>query len=130
MALPVGVTMSTEDVRDLQLRALRLAGRGARLQGLHGGLAEHLALLRAEQIERALRAPHVLSADIGIAGGSLDGSVTEQPLDCTDVRSELEQMGGEAVTQRVHRDTFGERTASEGFAQDASHGAACDGAVG
>src|SRR5437763_87577 len=54
-----------------------------------------------ESVERALDSPLGQDGDVGVNRGRFEPQVPEQLLDEANVRAILEQMGGEAVPQRV-----------------------------
>ena len=83
--------------------------------GLHDELAELFALLRSQQIERALDAPQVLCCYLCVTGRGLDGGMTEQLLHGTNVFTQFEHMCGKTVAQRMRSDTFGEPRLSHGL---------------
>ncbi len=49
----------------------------------------------------------IQTTDMEIDGGRCRGSVTEKQLDMVETRSCLNQMGGKAVSQRMHAGRFG-----------------------
>ena len=86
----------TEDVGDLQCAGAP-PGSGARALAFHQQL---------EMLERAGHRPDRLCRDAGIERGRVELGMPEQDLDDADVDVLLEQMGGEAVAQRMGRDAL------------------------
>jgi hypothetical protein len=68
-----------------------------------------------QAIERALCRADRTGRDLGVARCRRQIIVTEQNLDDPDVGSVLQEMGREAVAQRVHRHSLGQ---SRAFAAD------------
>ncbi len=87
---PPGRAVQAEDVGDLQRG--RMPGSGAGAVTLHEQL---------EVLERARHGPDRLGGDAGVERGGVELGVAEQDLDDADVDVLLQQMGGEAVAQRV-----------------------------
>ena len=95
VSLNVGRAMAAEDIRHLQV----------------GGMARPSAgrhHLQAQAIERALRLRDRRRGNLRVARSGRQVAVSEQHLDDADVDTALEQMGGEAVSQRVHADLLGQ----------------------
>ena len=83
---PVGA----EDIRDLQ-----------------GGTRARAATVRARDwLQWTDHLAQDLGGDVGIERCGLELFVSEQHLDHADIHLLLEQVGGEAVAQRVHRDAL------------------------
>ncbi len=93
----VGRPGSTEDVGDLD--------RGAHCSAVGRDLC---LLEQAELVERARDRAHRAGRDLGVEGRVVELGVPKQDLDDTDVGAVLQQVGGEAVTQRVRPDTLGD----------------------
>ena len=95
-----------EDIRDLQLRTQhcrawlgrRLIFLVAPLPGFPGPLLDARQL-----VERALDGGDHAGGDVGIARRGVWLGVTQQRLDGSDMDLAFEQMGGEAVAQRMQR---------------------------
>src|SRR5215471_16323673 len=64
--------------------------------------------VEAEPLQRALDVADRVDGDAGVERGCLELRVAQQHLDHANVDALLEQMGGEAVPQRVRRDALGE----------------------
>ncbi len=62
----------------------------------------------AELVERARHGAHRPGRDLGVEGGVVQLGVPEQDLDDPDVGAVLQQVGGEAVAQRVRPDPLGD----------------------
>ena len=62
----------------------------------------------AQPLQRALDVADRVDGDAGVERGRLQLGVSEQHLDHANVDVLLEQMGGEAVAQRVRRDALGD----------------------
>src|SRR5918993_4123048 len=60
-----------------------------------------------ELVERAGYGAHRPRRHLGVEGGVLELGVAEQRLDHPDVDAVLEQVGGEAVAQRMRADALG-----------------------
>ena len=96
LALTPRRSMVAEDVRDLQrwtghgTAALRRAARSS-------------SSLQREALERAHDLADRVGGDVGVERRGVELGVPEQDLDHADVDVLLEQMGGEAVPQRVQR---------------------------
>ena len=91
--------MAAEDIRDLQSRtrhARRAFRRAARTS---------LSLTR-DALQRAHDLADRLGGDAGIERRGVELGVPEQHLDHADIDVLLEQVGGEAVPQRVRRDAL------------------------
>jgi len=93
MAATERFAVAAEDIRHLQHRTHR-CGSGRRRH------------LKAQPVERARRATDGAGRDLGVAGRSIHVAVAEQRLDDADIGAALQQVGGEAMTQRVHGDTL------------------------
>ncbi|CAH1696710.1 hypothetical protein CHELA1G11_60027 [Hyphomicrobiales bacterium] len=91
MNLPIRLAMAAEDIRHLQSRR---HGRN-RSTGRH-----HLDV---QPVERACRAPDQTVRDFGVARRRGKIVVAKQHLDDADIGAVLQQMGGEAVSERVDR---------------------------
>ena len=65
-------------------------------------------LEHAELVERAGDGAHRAGRDLGVEGGVVELGVAEQDLDDPDIDAVLEQMGGEAVAQRMRADPLGD----------------------
>ena len=87
--------VAAEDIRHLQCGAMTLGSAGR-----HD--------LEAEPVERARRVADRVGGDLGVARRRRQAGVAEQDLDDADVGPALEQMGGEAVAQRVHGHRLGQ----------------------
>src|SRR6516164_4710191 len=74
-----------------------------RLQGLPAPWL--LARLR-QQVERAVDAGDHAGGDAGVAGRSVEFSMTQERLDDTDIGAAFEQMRCKAVTQHMQRDVL------------------------
>src|SRR5690606_747746 len=57
-----------------------------------------------QSVERTDDRPHRLGCHLGVECGGVELGVAEQRLDDADIDAVLEQMGGEAVPQRVRSD--------------------------
>ena len=88
-------SVAAEDIRDLQRRT-RHARRAS------GGRLDLLELER-DVLERAHDLADRLGGDAGVERRGVELGVAEQHLDHADIDVLLEQMGGEAVPQRVQR---------------------------
>ena len=97
MGGPVCGPGSTEDVGDLD-------------RGAHGSAVgrDFFRLEQAELVERARDRAHRPGRDLGVEGGAVQLGVPEQDLDDPDVGAVLQQVGGEAVAQRVRPDPLGD----------------------
>ena len=98
-----------EDIRDLQrwtghLRR-RLRRRLVFLAPLLGFLRP-LTLRLRQPVKRALDGRDRARGDVKIARRGLQFFMTQEHLDLSDIRAAIEQMGGEAVAQRMHRHAF------------------------
>ena len=91
MQAPIGVTMAAEDIRHFPCSRHHAAGSGGRHD------------LQRQPVERALRTPDQAVRDARVARRARQVGVTQQHLDDADVGAVLQQVGGEAVPQRVHR---------------------------
>src|SRR5262249_34521204 len=95
IGLPPGRTMVAEDIRNLQSRVRHarraLAGR------------PHLLELQRNMLQRAHQALDRPGGHPRIERRRIELGVTEQNLDHADVGVLLQEMGGEAVPQRVER---------------------------
>src|SRR6202022_1103226 len=85
-----------------KISATSSAGRGTAPRPLRRRLLGFLARLR-EQVERALDGRDHADGDAGVARRGVELLVTQQRLDDADVGAALEQVGREAVAQRVQR---------------------------
>ena len=65
-------------------------------------------LEQAELVERARDRAHRPGRDLGVEGGVVQLGVPEQDLDDPDVGAVLQQVGREAVAQRVRPDPLGD----------------------
>src|SRR5437764_211840 len=65
-------------------------------------------LEQAELVERAQHGAHRAGRDLGVEGRVVQLGVPEQDLDHPDVGAVLEQVGGEAVAQRMRSDPLGD----------------------
>ena len=87
-----GVAVPVQDIRDLEERP-RHDGRG--ISGWRW---------RRQQRERTRDLPDRLQRHARVDGGRLEFAMPEQHLDDADVGLLLEQVGREAVPERMHRD--------------------------
>ena len=85
--------MGAEDIRDLQ----SFPGHDA--AGLRWA-----AWVPAEMLQRALDGAQGGAGDLAVARGGIEFLVAQEHLDHADVDLLLQQMGGEAVPERVQRD--------------------------
>ena len=67
-------------------------------------------------VQRADRGGDHSGGDGGVAGGGVDSAVAEQRLDDAEVGAVLQQVGGEAVAQRMDGDALGDPGAGGGIA--------------
>ena len=86
-----------------KISATSRAGRDTRAARQAGG---DLLELQGEMLERAHDLADRLGGDLGVERRGVELRVPEQHLDHADVDVLLEQMGGEAVPQRVQRDAL------------------------
>src|SRR5271165_2851377 len=89
-----GGPMGAENIRDLQ--------RGTR----HGSRGLCWRRLLSETLERARNVADRLEGDAGIARRRIELLVPEQNLNQANIGLALEQMGGEAMPQRMHRNAL------------------------
>ena len=94
--------MGVKDVGDLQA-----VTRGRAMRPRSGG-RRSAREVDAQPFQRALDVADRVDGDAGVERGRLQLGVAEQHLDHADVDVLLEQMGGEAVAQRVRRDPLGD----------------------
>ena len=90
-----------EDIRDLQLRTKHYRGRLGR-QPVRLAPPARLARLR-QPIERALDGGNHTGCDPHVARCRVQFFVTQERLDLSDVDAVIEEMGREAVAQRMQR---------------------------
>ncbi|MBB5535706.1 hypothetical protein GGD55_002410 [Rhizobium giardinii] len=90
MRAPVRRAGSTEDVGDLD--------RGTQGSTVGEGL---FRLEQAELVERTRNCADRPGRHLGVEGGVVEFCVPEQDLDDPNVRAVLQQVGGEAVAQRM-----------------------------
>ena len=62
----------------------------------------------AELVERADHRPHRARGHLGVERGCVELAVTEQGLDHADIDAVFQQMGREAMPQRVRPDPLGD----------------------
>ena len=91
MGSAISMTMAAENIRHLQSRAH------------HSRLVRRYHLQR-QTVERALRPGDRARGHMRVARGRRQVVVPQQDLDDPDIRAALEQMGREAVAQRMHAD--------------------------
>jgi len=77
-----------------------------RAQCTEGGSAERGSLRRADQVERAWHLRKLGGRQVEILGRRFQVRVAEQELDRTHVGTGFEQVGSEAVSERVWRDAL------------------------
>src|SRR6516225_9605504 len=82
--------------------------RGGRAMRPWSGGRRSAREIDAEPLERALDVADRADGDAGVERRRLELRVAEQHLDHANVDALLEQMGGEAVPQRVRRDALGD----------------------
>src|SRR5579864_1010364 len=83
------------------------------------GVSGRRCHLHVQKFERALDLPDGVDCHPCIAGGSRDITMAEQILNHVNVDTLFQQMGGKAVTQRVHGDRFIEPCGLNGAMADA-----------
>jgi hypothetical protein len=83
--------VAAEDIRHLQHRT-------------HHGRSGRRSYLKAQMVERTQRALDRAGRNLCIARRGVDVAMTEQRLNDPDVGASFQQMGGEAVPQRVDGD--------------------------
>ena len=96
VCLAIGVAVAAEDIRHLQIGC---HGRAAQAGGTTSSVSRSSGLsVRRIEVVRDLR----------IARRGRQVVVAEQHLDDADIGAALQQMGGEAVPQRMHRHALGQ----------------------
>src|SRR6202051_4272039 len=91
VAAPERLTVAAEHLRHLQRRAHRRRS---------GGWCH----LEMQAVERAWRAADGAGGDLRVTRSGVQGAMPEQSLDNADVGAALQQVGGEAVPQRMDGD--------------------------
>ena len=91
--------MGAKDVGDLQARPRHAAASGGR---------RSLRQLDVQPVQRALDVADRVDGDAGVERGRLQLRVAEQHLDHANVDALFEQVGGEAVPQRMRRHALGD----------------------
>src|SRR5262249_3478373 len=104
--------VAAEDVRDLQSWAGH-AGRLCRRSSYS------LWDERRQPVQRAHDLPNQVGGHLGVARRRVELGMPEQDLNHANVDVLLEQMGSEAVAQRVRRYPFGQRRQFSGHVADA-----------
>ena len=110
MGGPIRRPFCVEDVGDLD-------------RGAHGSAGRRLALHQRHQaVERPGDSVDRPGRDLGVERGRLKLAVAEQDLDDADVDILFEQVGGEAVTQRVRADALADAGGLGGLAMGTVNG--------
>jgi hypothetical protein len=96
MCAAIGVAVVAEDIRRFQIHRHGAAGSGGRYD------------LQCQPIERAFRPSDEPVRDPRVTRRARQIGVPQQDLNNADIRTALQEMRGEAVPQRVHRDPLGQ----------------------
>ena len=94
----------TGDVPDLEVRPGRRAPRACGPVSVGHGLAEKLSGLRAEQVERARELRLTSVGQVHVDRGRLQSRVTQEQLQCPQIRPGLDHVRRVAVPQHVRAD--------------------------
>jgi len=117
----VRFAVQAEDVGDLPARPLG-AGWHVGTGGGHGSRLFHgLKVAGLEKVQRTRRGIQLLAGDLDVADGRANRIVAHEQLDRADVDARLQQVGGEAMAQRVNAALLVDSRSFLGLAVDGAY---------